>query len=43
MAEGAPLKALADLMLLGGEYDRRARYAPTAIAVARRVRTTSAG
>lgn len=34
MAEGAPLKALADLMMLGDQYDRRARYAPAAFAVA---------
>jgi hypothetical protein len=34
MVEGGPLKGLADLMLLGDDYDRRARYAPAALAVA---------
>lgn len=29
-----PLKSLADLMLLGDDYDKRARYAPAALAVA---------
>ena len=33
VADGA-LKSLADLMLLGDDYDKRARYAPAALAVA---------
>lgn len=34
MAEGKPLKGLADLMMWWDEYDRRARFAPAALVVA---------